>query len=274
MHATISYIADPGDHKVPFTLDTHWSGAQRVPMRMAITDARPRVRELSLDRQGFTLTRVVSGVTDYTDQQQIARLWLPAVEDMIAKLTGAKWVTTWAPNLRFSNRSALSVSTSVAAPARAVHADLCPEFVPADVGQHPMSERAAAAMRKRLGGRNPRRWRVFNIWQQISPPPQDTPLAVCDLSSMNPDDILDGYGRLPDRPEQVFRLTFMKHNPQHRWFHFSDLLPGEAIVFSGLDPLAPVFGRVPHTAIDVEHPPACVVPRNSIEVRAIAVFEK
>ena len=275
MKLITNYVADRGDGIVPFVLDTHWTGVELVPTSIEVNDARPLAGSLSLDREGFVLEHLVSGVTDYTDPAQIEALWMPAAAELIKRVSGAKWVVVWATNVRFSNRDSRSLSTPVAAPARAVHSDLRPGFDPARIGEEPVSAAAAAEMLRRMGGRTPKRWRAYNLWQQISPPPQDTPLAFCDLRSVQPGDILNGRGTDGTPDSRVFGLTFFKANPEHRWYYFSNMLPGEAVIFSGYDPAGgPTFAQVPHNAIDLPDPPANAVPRNSIEVRGIAVFEE
>jgi hypothetical protein len=275
MQATINYVAHRGDRIVPFVLDNDWTGAERVPTQVRITDARSIAGTLSLDQHGFMLQRVVSGVTDYRDQAQLERLWMPAVTDLVATMTGARWATWWAVNTRFSSRYPLSKSTSVSAPARVVHSDLSPgSFDPSRIGEEPVSSVAAAEIQRRLGGRAPKRWRTFNVWQQISPPPQDTPLAVCDLETIRQEDLLEGRGTDGTPASRNHAITLFQRSERHRWYYFSNLLPGEALVFSGLDPQAgPVCGRVPHIAFDLPDCPPNAVPRNSIEVRVLAVFE-
>lgn len=273
MKATINYVIPPQDGVVRFVLDNHWSGLNLDPRTVPISDARKLPAPTTLDREGFTLTRVVSGVTDYRDEQQLKSLWMPAVCETIKSLTGASWVATFAHNVRFSNNSANATKTSVSAPARAIHADLSPAFDLARLGDEPLAGEAALAMKNRWGNQLPRRWRVYNIWQQISPPPQDTPLALCDLTSIDPGDILDSAGRDTLGSDKVYALTFFRHNPGHRWFYFSNMLPGEAIVFSGYDPQAPDNSRVAHTAFDLPRSPVHAVPRNSIEIRAVAAFD-
>lgn len=274
--AEVNYVEDPGDGVVPFLLDTDWTGANRLPVAVDMIDgcAQPP----SLDREGFVKDRIVSGVTDYSDMEQVERLWMPAAAEMLKRVTGAKWVVTWAANVRFSRRQEASLATSVAAPAPVTHSDLTPNFDVANIGSQPVSQAAAEEMARRLGpGKAPTRWCAFNIWQQISPPPQDTPLALCDLRTVESGDILDARGRINPADEHTFGLTFFQPNPNHRWYYFPDLLPGEALVFSGLNPdpaTGPVRGRVPHTAFELPNLPENVIARNSIEVRALAIFEE
>ena len=275
MQAVVNYVKDSGNGVVPFVLDFGWTGVQSEPTKVEIEDARDISSELSLDKQGFVLSRVISGVTDYQDQQQIEQRWIPAVTDMVKRVTGAKWVVAWAHNTRFSDNIDAAKSTDVAAPARNIHSDLDVTFDPMTLHTQPHGRNAADEIKRRLGNTAPRRWRTFNVWQQISPPPQDIPLTVCDISSVSSEDILRGEGTDGTPESPIFKLSFFQKNPEHRWYYFSNMLPGEAIIFSGINPLEKnAYGRVPHTAFDLPDMPLNAVPRSSIEIRTLAIFEE
>ena len=150
----------------------------------------------------------------------------------------------------------------------------------------PAAEAAVAALKARFGDAAPPRWRIFNIWQALSPPPQDTGLALCKLSSVAEEDVIDGRGYFASpqmRAEEVladesaphqFDISFFRHNPDQQWGYFADMLPGEALIFSAFYPRVDVRkARVPHGALDLPDAPPHAVPRNSIETRALVVFD-
>ncbi len=278
MRGTIHYVAN-SERLVPFTFDSDWSGIAREPTSVDVTDARPMAGQLSLDQQGFVRDRLPTPAIDYLDAQQVGRQWLPAVVDLVQRLTGAAAVLPWAVNVRFSNRSTQSRLTKVAAPARHVHTDFALDFDPAKqiVFDAPTFVARGIAHGEPLIASKPRSWRCFNVWQQISPPPSDTPLALCDARSVEAQDLVVGRGYFaasPHSPTGSVDLSLFRRNPRHRWYYFSDLQPGETLVFSGLDPAGGPTGRmVPHIAFD---DPTCLPDapaRNSIEVRVLAVFE-
>lgn len=279
MRASINYAANPED-LVPFVLDHDWSGIDREAAHVEITDARPLARQLSLDEHGFVIDRLQTPPIDYLDPAQVGRHWVPAVAQLVRRLTGAAQVLPWGVNVRFSNSSSQSERTKVAAPARHVHCDFtagfdptrqilfdAPTFVARGItgGRHPLIER------------KPRSWRCFNVWQQISPPPSDTPLALCDARSVDARDLVLGrarYDASPYNPAGSVDLSLFRRNPRHRWYYFSSMEPGEALVFSGLDPArGPTCRMVPHIAFDDPDCPPGSPPRNSIEVRVLVVLE-
>lgn len=283
----LNFVTAGPDNEVRFVLDNGWSGTRQRPFEVELENWREQADSLRLDDAGFVLDRVVSGVTDYSDQQQLKDLWEPAVKQMVLRATGGSQAYLFAgPLARFSERRKEAFSSAVSAPARAVHSDLHSSFTFDQLPLQPVAEAAVEALQARFGNAQPARWRIFNVWQVLSPPPQDTGLALCKLSSVAGEDVVDGKGYFasPDLcAEDVladetaahqFDLSFFRHNPHQQWGYFADMLPGEALIFSAFDPKADARkARVPHGALDIPHVPAHAVPRNSIEIRALVVFD-
>ena len=100
-------------------------------------------------------------------------------------------------------------------------------------------------------------------------------LAVCDTRTIAPDDIVVGMG-MAEKPDGRFpvQLVGMKHRPEHRWAYCANMGPRDVLVFSGFDPVRPEPYRiVPHSAFLDPTCPAGSEPRNSVELRAVAVFD-
>lgn len=275
MKISINYVKPPKKGRLDFVLDYGWSGVEADTRQVDVQDGRLAMSLPRLDEQGFYLTRIISGVDDYRDRNQLEKQWIPAVQRMIKEHSGASFTTSWALNTRFSDNHKSSRETPVAAPARFVHSDLRDDFNPLQVGREPEAQAAARDIEEYCRHKQIKRWQVFNVWQQISPPPQDTPLALCDLTTVEPCDLVMGYGRGVGQPAEVpsFGLPFYRYNPAHRWFYYSNMLPGEALVFSGLKPSDPrCRGKVPHSAFDdpSSYPK---VERSSIEIRVLAVWD-
>lgn len=98
--------------------------------------------------------------------------------------------------------------------------------------------------------------------------------------------MLDGKGYFADPELQAedvlanegaphqFDISFFRPSPGQQWGYFSDMLPGEAVIFSAFDLRGDARrARVPHAAFDIPDAPAHAVPRNSIEIRALVVFD-
>jgi hypothetical protein len=166
-----------------------------------IEDARARSVPPSLEREGFAILAHASVVRDFRDAQEVTRVHIPEIRDLLQRLSGADDVVVSGPGvLRFAERSA----------------------------PRPLSQA--------------RRYAHYNVWRVLSPPPQDAPLAVCDIK---------------DAPRWSFEGLVIRFNPAQRWSYFSAMTPREALVFKTCDSDA----AQPHS-----------VPRSSVEMRAIAYW--
>ena len=184
-------------------------------------------------------------------------------------MTGADTVVSWSSGARYSEKQKDAPRTDVSNPARRVHGD----FAPSEFGQRIIHRPALDMIEPVLRGRPLARWHGLNVWQAVSRPPYDTPLAFCDLRTVAPDDLVIGRGRIPSMPELELDLPLFAHNPEHRWYYWSHMAMDEALVFSGLESNATGTWRmVPHTAFDNRDCPADAPPRNSVETRCMALW--
>jgi hypothetical protein len=77
---------------------------------------------------------------------------------------------------------------------------------------------------------------------------------------------------VPGKPEWSFEGLVVRYNPKHRWSYFSDMTPGEVLVFKTNDSDSNHPHHVPHTAFNDPNCPEGVPPRTSIEMRAVAYW--
>ena len=68
--------------------------------RVAIRNARPIAGALSLDRQGFALTRHDTKVANFHDEGEVRRLYYPEMARLVAAETGAARVEVFDHNVR------------------------------------------------------------------------------------------------------------------------------------------------------------------------------
>ena len=110
-----------------------------------------------------------------------------------------------------------------------------------------------------------------NLWRPIRGPVRRSPLALLDAGSVAPDDLLATDHIYPDRVGEIYHVA---HNPDHRWFYFPEMERDEVVLIKGYDSHEDGRARfTPHTAFD--HPETTVdtPPRESIELRALLIFE-
>jgi hypothetical protein len=107
----------------------------------------------------------------------------------------------------------------------------------------------------------------INIWRSVSHNPLERlPLAVCDRTSIDPDDLK--YSLNPEAPKP-FNAHSCVPNAGQRWFYYSRQTVEEALVFTTYDSHpegGDLFRPTLHTAVakpESDH----LTPRESIEVR-------
>jgi len=228
-----------------------------MPAEVTIADARGL--DCSLDREGFTLVEHRSAVADLTDLKAVAEVHRGEIGELLKRVTGCDEVATSPMGiLRFSERLGENEAHDNSHPARFVHVD--------------MSKEAAAGFRAKTApeGKTVARSAQYNVWRALSGAPQDVPLGLCAWPSVAPQDLLDCDAIFdpPDgSPEWGFPNYLLAHNPAHRWYYYSDLTPGEAIVFKTSDSDPARAQMMPHGAFDNPLAGPDAPPRVSLEMR-------
>ena len=124
-----------------------------------------------------------------------------------------------------------------------------------------------------------RHFESINIWRSAN---RETvrmmPLAVCDMRSVRPADIVFGDGQNTGNIKQYTKVVDQRliHGPHQRWYYFSDIAPDEVLLFRQYDTrqeelnLRTVF----HTAVEDPNSPPDAPMRYTIEVRMQAIYGK
>jgi hypothetical protein len=239
---------------------------------MPIRNGRPVQDQFTLDRNGFAITGHRSAVTDFTDREEVDRVYTGEVAEFVQAYTGASRVATLGWTLR---RSAAPGENGSQPQAALVHDDF-----------------PAAGARTRAGdayasyfpdGPGFHRALITSLWRVFSPPPQDWPLAICDYTSVGPDEGLDNRMYFVDKIPADLHLEMpadapgasgfeFHHNPGHQWWYFPDMTRDEILFFTLNDSDHTRAWRVPHTAFH-DTTAQATEPRHSIEFRTIAYFE-
>jgi hypothetical protein len=238
---------------------------------MPIRNGRPVSDQFTLDRNGFALIGHASAVTDFTDKEEVDPVYVGEVAEFVRSYTGADRVATLGWTLR---RSAAPGENASQPQAALVHDDF------SVVGARARAESAYASYFP--DGPGFRRALITSLWRVFSPPPQDWPLALCDYTSVGPDEGLDNrmyfvdkipadlYQEMPPDAPGASGFEF-HHRPGHEWWYFSDLTRDEILLFTLNDSDHSRAWRVPHSAFHDKTAQA-TNPRHSIEFRTIAYF--
>jgi len=263
VEAEIDFLV-PGLER-PFTYSREApAGAEAETARFAshsvqIQDVRD-TEPLSVDEHGAALGWWPTRVRRFYDESHVRRRYYPESADFIKAALGADQVVVFDHNVR--RGSALQVQatrTDLGRPVHHAHTDYTPGS-------------ALQRLRYELGPHAEdglSRYVQVNLWRPIRAPLRDAPLALCDGSSVRPDALRNVELRYLDRTGEIYYLT---HAPEQRWYFASDMTVEEAWLFKNFDSAPPGPGELaPHSAFtDPRH--VRVSPRESIEVRALAIF--
>ena len=227
--------------------------------RMPIENMRPRVGQLSLERNGFVLLREPSAVTNFYDADEVRRVYYPEITQLVQKLLGAEKVLVFGEVAR-SDRTETGDGRR---PAYGAHVD----YGERTVRRFAQDFLGVEAAERWLT----RRFVLMNLWRPIRPVYR-TPLALCDASSVRESDLNDSeiVGGLndPTRPSMWgFNLSY---NPQHRWYYAPRMQPEELLAFKLFDSDRTRVQWTGHTAFDDPTAAADAPARESIEIRTIS----
>jgi hypothetical protein len=228
--------------------------------QVTVHNGRLVADRLALDEQGFVFVEHKTKVTDFFDAAQLASVYYPEVERLIKDASGAARVVIFDHTLR-SGDEAEREERLIREPVLSAHNDYTEWSGPNRVREI-LPEEAEALLARRFA--------IIQVWRPINRLVRSNPLAIADARSIEMDDLIVAERRYPHRVGQTYRL---KYNPKHRWFYFPEMRRDEALVFKVYDSEKDGRARfTPHTSFDDPTSPCDALPRQSIEVRALAFF--
>ncbi len=224
-----------------------------------VHDARPRLKagELSLDRNGFTLSENRATVDDFRDDDEIQAKYHPQMQDLIKRVTGADHTFVYNHLVRTEKPIDFNDGYS--------------RFVHCDYNMGRLEEMSHELLEK--NGVTPQdNWRFawFNTWQPFDNSAYHNPLTCIDWESLPEGDVIDYFytGRGRDS-----RVAAPVYNPDHRWCYFPEMSTEEVLVIKQLDGRPNRSNYCPHVSFDNKSVSEDLPPRRSIETRLMAVFE-
>lgn len=127
---------------------------------------------------------------------------------------------------------------------------------------------------------------LVNIWQPMRHAAVRQPLALLDHASLEAADRVCLHSlserRTPDNAREsaavkdtpVLQISQVLHNPWHRWYHYPEMQPGEAVVFKQIDSRPGRALCCFHTSVANPHAPPAAPERESVETRILCAFPK
>jgi hypothetical protein len=265
--ATLNYLAPMAERPRNYTFDPPpgepWSNTEHEAHLVTIHDVRPVASQVSLDREGFAVLHQQSAVHDFWDEDEIRRTYYPEAERVIAEQTGASKVFIFDHTLRRRVKGTEDRSKGAPRqPATRVHVDHTANSGPQRVRDF-FGDDAERLLRGRV--------QVINLWRPIRGPLRDAPLAMCDVESMAPEDLVASDLVYQQRVGETYAVTY---NPSHRWYYVPEMQPHEALLLKCYDSKTDGRARfLPHTAFVDPTTPEDAPPRESIELRTLVFHE-
>jgi hypothetical protein len=222
------------------------------PVEIEIRNGRSWPRVPILDHEG-----------QWSDRSWIDAEYVPSCIELVKQLTGADTaLQVYSPMQR---RVDYQNHRGAAPTAGFVHLDQTRDIAKAFAGHIA----AAYGVKFKVAT-------IFNVWKCMTPAPQDYPLAVSDQHSIPVEDHVPGetveyLGENADK--LVSPYVLLSPSAQQKYYYYPDMDPDESLVFVGvdLDPARPL-GCAHSAFLHPERQGTCV-PRASIEMRVLAIFD-
>lgn len=225
-----------------------------------VINARDDRQGFSLNDAGFALVEHRSAVTDFLDPHQIEETYVPEIQALIMRLTGASRVIVFHKLARSEGGEAIGRRQ----PAGNVHID----YDEASFRIWAQQEMGEAQANRLLAGR----WAAINVWRGITPV-ERRPLAFMDGRTVAQEALLTVPIYEHVGQPTPFAGYNVKYDPAQKCYYFPDMQPHEALVFTLFDRDPSRTQHVAHSAIDDPTSRPDAAPRASFEVRTIAFFD-
>ena len=236
--------------------------AQRV---IYVHDARTLADAPALATYGFALAHHRTRVSDFYDEAQIPFLF-DECREFCRRLTGCDATRVLTYQYRNSPPGTWDgTGSTLRAPMvrhePLFHLDVTP------YAEFPLD----AAV-------NGRHFRIYTFWRNCNfrHPVQTMPLALCDVRSVLPEDIVFAESLLQRDPPQRGYSYRLVHRRTQQWYYFPAMSADEILVHKQYDSLEEASHRrgVFHGAVSDPTVGPDAPPRETVEVRVLALFEE
>jgi hypothetical protein len=265
IEAPIGYLVNTGEMPVFYQSNvagerTNFEG-EREFRPMSVRNARLLPNEFSLDREGFAFVDHHSAVTDFYDDDQLARIYNDEAAALVRAHTGASRAFVFDHTRRSSSQGVREVHNS-RDPANAAHTDYT---------DWSARNRVSAVMGDEAEDLLSRRFAIVNVWRSIAGVIEEWPMALCTWDSVNDACLHTVERRAYNRVGQTRHASYDAGND---WYYFPRMTPHEAILIKNYDTATDGRARYSlHTSFDDPTAPDNAPPRESLETRVLAFFD-
>ena len=222
----------------------------------------------TLDSHGFQLLMAPTKL-DLMDTDIVRSQYYEQCREMLLKATGCQEVRGGGHEYRngFGGESGPrgakpTPNGSGGAYALGIHADMCAVVEDAFLRIIP----------------DERHFQSINIWRstKLDELIETMPLAVCDMRSIDPNDIVFGDGMNTGNIKQYMKVVDQRviYSPHQRWYYFPDMTPDEVLIFRQYDTRQETLNlrTVFHQAVKDPNTRSKAPMRSTIEVRMQAIY--
>ncbi|KAI8949221.1 hypothetical protein F4801DRAFT_553847 [Xylaria longipes] len=232
----------------------------QVP-NVPIYDLRSLKDKLSLDREGFLVADIDTSMEyeDYFDQDKLKTTYMPKIKTFLKEKLGVRAVYVHECVIRQSGGKG-GHSGSFGKPVPNVHTDYTHDYALKLLEQLTGDKAQAEAIKSS-------RIQMLNIWKPLRGPVRSWPLALCDLRSLNREDVIP-FDEV--HAKGVLESQQVAYSPSQKWYYLPNQNPNEIIVFKSMD--TAVRGEVAHGSFYDPKCPNDGPARESIELRILVVY--
>lgn len=233
--------------------------------RVCIENVRAWSAPPHLDQAGFAWLRAPSSIENLYDDEQIRRIYIPEIEQLIASQLGAEQVQIFDVTRRSDAPQGANNPDGARKPASQLHVDYTQTSGrrrAEDVLGSAVVQNALAAQKSIV---------QVNAWRPIRGPVKRSPLAFVDASTVAQEALIATEQIFPQRVGEIYHLAF---RPNQRFGYIPNMTPEEVVLIKGWDSRNDGRARfTPHSAFGLpfqDQAPA----RESIEVRTFAILPR
>ncbi|KAE9378879.1 hypothetical protein N431DRAFT_460204 [Stipitochalara longipes BDJ] len=197
---------------------------------IAIQDVRGKEENFTLDSNGFQFVRHHSSLDCFQSKHSIEDIYLPEVDALLRKeIEGVDKVFFFDWRLRNTQPEAingvidLNDLTNWLRPVRHVHIDQSPSAVLNRIKHH-FKEDARHLLKGRI--------RIINVWRPLVNSVSDWPLAICDGTTVSPDDLVEADHV---RRNYIGSTVYLKHNSSQKFYYMNGQRKDEVLIFKNFD---------------------------------------
>jgi len=224
---------------------------------------------------GFELMRHASAVSDWNDDDEIARVHYTEMSELARQQTGCDHALVTSHIKR--GPEAVKKHSDYS-PIRFVHSDFADSYGDLLRTMYASGDRAEAAGISGDVVAGARRLMIFQFWRNIGPAKMDLPLAFCDARTVPRDEIrpipVKNYAG-SGFDFEALGIVAPAGPDDHHWYVFPEMQIDEVVALRTYDsdmvasgePYWTPHGAVRDPEVELGHP-----ARSSIEVRATCVF--